>query len=79
MFDHQASPAIVQVFSPIALAASKVAALVDPKRNAPRDVYDLDVLVSMRVEPPVKLLAGMGSESLGQSLDRLWGKLEMLD
>lgn len=79
MFDHQVSPAIVQVFTPIALAASKVAALVDPKRNAPRDVYDLDVLVSMRVEPPVKLLAGMGSESLGQSLNRLWEKLETLD
>lgn len=68
----------VYSFSSSAIAAGKVAALVSPHRVAPRDVYDLDLLITTDVEPPIDLLMGMGREELTKALDQLWSKLELM-
>jgi hypothetical protein len=37
------------------------------------------MLIEMRVEPPVQLLAGMGEEAIEDALSRLWAKLETMN
>jgi predicted nucleotidyltransferase component of viral defense system len=76
---YGAPAAVVHVFKPIAMAAGKVAALTDPKRDAPRDVWDLDLLIEMRVEPPIDLLSKMGKRTIDEALATLWPKLDAMD
>ncbi len=52
----QARP--VYSYSASAIAASKVVALVAPNRVAARDLYDLDLLITMEVNPPIARLTG---------------------
>ena len=68
----------VYSFSASAIAAGKVAALVSPNRVAPRDVYDLDLLIRTEVKPPIDLLMRMGRKDLVLALDDLWPKLELM-
>lgn len=65
-------------YSSSAIAAGKVAALASPNRVAPRDVYDLDLLISTDVEPPIDLLVGMGRKELQEALAELWPKLDLM-
>jgi hypothetical protein len=61
------------------LAASKVACLIDPKREAPRDLYDLHVLVLLHARPPIEALRKFGSKHIEQGLAILWDKIEKMD
>lgn len=62
-----------------ALAVCKVLALTDPKRDAPRDLYDLSVLLETPLEDPTRLLVSQERERLQLGLDELWAKVEKMD
>lgn len=76
---YGAGPMTLDVFDLKAIAANKVACLVNPKREAPRDVYDLDMLIRLDVRPPIEVLRRMGKRGLEEALDDMWSKLEKLD
>jgi len=61
------------------LAASKVSCLANPQREAPRDIFDLHLLVTMHVRPPIEALRAFGREHLEHTLASLWDKLEKMD
>lgn len=65
----------IRTYSGMAMAASKVTALLDHNRNKPRDLYDLQLLIEMTVEPPVALLAALGKEKLEVMIGNLWQKV----
>lgn len=62
-----------------ALAVCKVLALTDPKRDAPRDLFDLSVLLETPLEDPAGLLASHDKERLQQALEELWVKVDGMD
>lgn len=70
----------VQVLDSEAIAVTKVLALTDPKRMAPRDLYDLHVLIQANVKEPAHLLASLpdASERLPQAMVELWPKIEAM-
>lgn len=65
----------VRTYSPMAMAASKVAALLDRRRHKARDIYDLMILIETKVEPPVAMLAAMGEEKLQEMMESLFDKV----
>lgn len=73
--DAGVAPYVVRTYSQMAMAASKVAALMDHKRNKTRDVYDLAVLISCEVEPPIAMLAALGKDKIKDMLARLSDKV----
>ena len=73
------APILIDVYDGPALAANKVVALTSPNRIAPRDLFDLSVLIDMKIEPPVELLARRGKESVERALAELWSKIEAMD
>ena len=73
------SGALVDVYSAGLIALNKVDALLSPNRVAPRDVWDLHVLVIAEIKPPMKLLASLGEDALKEATITLWDKLEMMD
>lgn len=66
----------VQVLDEQALAVCKVLALTDPKRDAPRDLFDLSVLLETDLENPGELLASQDAARLAEAMDELWAKVE---
>lgn len=70
-------PILIDTYSKEALAASKAGAFLNPSRVAPRDLYDLHLLIISEVKPSPKLLAGLGEEGLKNCLEDLWDKIEM--
>jgi predicted nucleotidyltransferase component of viral defense system len=76
--DYGVAPVLIESYSPTAIAAGKVQALASHNRVAPRDIFDLDMLIKMEIRPPVKLLADMGPDALRQILDDLWDKIEAM-
>jgi predicted nucleotidyltransferase component of viral defense system len=70
---------MVRVLDSQALAVTKVLALTDPRRMAPRDLHDLNVLIEANVEPPIDLLASLPTERLQLALTELWSKVESMD
>jgi predicted nucleotidyltransferase component of viral defense system len=70
------SGAKVRVLDSQAIAVTKVMALTDPKRMAPRDLYDLHVLIKAEVQEPTALLASLPSERLQEAMVELWPKIE---
>lgn len=80
--DESFSPAVkgatVRVLDSRALAVTKIMALTDVNRMAPRDIYDLHVLIRADVEPPIALLASQPKERLEAALAELWIKLDAL-
>lgn len=65
----------IRTYSPMAMAASKIAALLDQNRNKPRDLYDLNLLMELDVAPPVAMLAALGKDKLQLMLGNLWHKV----
>lgn len=61
-----------------ALAASKAACLGDRVREATRDVYDLNVLITMDIEPPIALLRRFPRETLVAWREAIWDKLDKM-
>ena len=66
---------MIDVYSAEAIAASKVFCLSNPNRNAPRDLYDLDLLIQMDVVPAQELLQYSNKV---QTLQLMWDKLEIM-
>lgn len=62
-----------------ALAAGKFDCLRNPNREAPRDIYDLYILVSMDVRPKREALLAYGRETLAGMRSMIWAKLEKMD
>lgn len=77
-FSPAVKGATVRVLDSQALAVTKVMALTDANRLAPRDIYDLHVLIRADVEPPISLLASQPRQRLESALTELWLKLEAL-
>ena len=61
------------------IAVAKVLCLTDPQRMAPRDLFDLHVLLEAGVQDPGKLLAQLPAERLDTILNGLWPKIEAMD
>lgn len=79
--EHRAAPGVkVRVLDSQALAVTKVLALTDPRRTAPRDLYDLHVLMQARVDEPGALLATLpnAKQRVPQALAELWPKIESM-
>lgn len=73
-------PAIIESFSPTAIAAAKFEALSSVTRESPRDFFDMDLLISMQAEPPVHIFAGNYSdEELRKKLEIIAEKIDKMD
>lgn len=70
----------VQVLDSQHIAVTKVLALTDPMRMAPRDLFDLNVLLEAGVEDPGPLLAQMpdAKQRLPLIMAELWPKIEAM-
>lgn len=70
----------VRVLDSQAIAVTKVLALTDPKRMAPRDLYDLHVLIEAKVDDPTHLLLSLPEAGvrLPQAMAELWPKIEAM-
>jgi predicted nucleotidyltransferase component of viral defense system len=66
---------MVSSYSPEAMAASKTIALLSHHRLAPRDLWDLDILISMNVTPPAEMIAHLQN---AESRSLLFDKMEMM-
>lgn len=78
--DEYGIPAFkVESYDDQAMAGSKVYALVSENRVAPRDLFDLDILIRSGVEPPVDFLLRKGVDRVESALNDLWTKIEMMD
>lgn len=69
----------VVVYDAQALAVNKIMAMTSPNRTAARDLYDLAVLIELKITPPVALLARQGAERIEAALKDLWLKVEAMD
>lgn len=75
-----APPAIVETLNPTAIGAAKFDALSSVTRESPRDVFDLDVLREMRIEPPSSIFAEKyTADVLAEKLMIITDKLEKMD
>ncbi|MFW6272752.1 MAG: nucleotidyl transferase AbiEii/AbiGii toxin family protein [bacterium] len=75
--EYDQPPILVDTYSKEALAASKASAFLNPNRVAPRDLYDLHLLITSEVKPSPKLLAGLGEDEIKRCLEDLWDKIEI--
>lgn len=51
-------------------------ALTNPNRDAPRDLFDLSILLETELENPAELLAEQSLQRLEQALVELWTKVD---
>ena len=70
----------VQVLDSQAIAVTKVLALTDPNRLAPRDLLDLHVLIEAQVDDPTRLFVSLpnAKERLPRAIADLWPKIESM-
>jgi predicted nucleotidyltransferase component of viral defense system len=70
----------VQVLDSQAIAVTKVLALTDPNRQAPRDLFDLHVLIEAQVDDPTHLFVSLpnAKERLPRAIADLWPKIESM-
>ena len=66
----------VNVYNEQALADNKLAALVDEKRTAPRDIYDLELLLARGVCPSSSVVQHLGGKA--ELLKRVTDKLDLM-
>jgi len=66
----------VSVYDEQALTDNKLSALLDERRTAPRDIYDLEMLLARGVCPSVQAVERVGGYST--LLPRVSGKLDLL-
>lgn len=70
---------VARTFSPMAVAASKTAALLDPRRTAPRDLLDLYMLIETKVEAPIELLAMSGKKEITKLYQNIESKFGLMN
>lgn len=75
-YEYRISPFVVRVYTEMAMAASKVNALLSENRNVPRDVYDLYDFVQHGVDPSPLWIAHVPREVLQRKRDAVWAKID---
>lgn len=76
--DYRIARFVVRVYSPPAMAASKVAALLSVSRSVPRDVYDLYELVIRGASPVSLWTAHVSRETLGRKKETALDKVSAI-
>lgn len=75
-YEYRISPFVVRVYTPVAMAAGKVNALLSDNRSVPRDVYDLYDFVQQGVDPSPLWIAHLPQEVLQRKRDAVWAKID---
>lgn len=75
--DARTDTVMVDVYSKEAMLGSKIFALASDNRVAPRDLYDLDLLIRMEVRPEPALFAEI--DDLDAFLLHLWNKIDLIN
>src|SRR5882724_999678 len=75
-YEYRISPFVVRVYTPVAMAAGKVNALLSDNRSVPRDVYDLYDFVQQGVDPSSLWIAHLPQEVLQRKRDAVWAKID---
>src|SRR5260370_2002799 len=66
----------VSVYDEQALTDNKLAALIDDRRTAPRDIYDLELLLARGVVPSVAAVENLGGQAA--LMRRVPGQLDFM-
>jgi predicted nucleotidyltransferase component of viral defense system len=66
----------VSVYDEQALADNKLAALIDDRRTAPRDIYDLELLLARGIVPSVAAVDNLGGQA--KLIQRIADKLDLM-
>lgn len=66
---------MVDTYSADAMAGAKTIALLSENRLAPRDIWDIGILISMRAEPPPHMIDHLRNQG---ARDRLFDKMEIM-
>src|SRR5690606_25888072 len=61
------------------MTEAKFDCIKNPIREAPRDIYDLYLLIKMDVRPSPEAIASYGREVLDDMKTSVWAKLEKMD
>jgi len=69
---------MIDVYSPQAIALAKMDCILNPNRTAPRDIYDLYLLIKMEVYPPIEILRLRGKDALVEGLKEVWNKIDIM-
>ncbi len=75
-YEYRISPFVVRVYTPAAMAAGKVNALLSHNRSVPRDVYDLYDFVQQGVDPSSLWIAHLPREVLQRKRNAVWAKVD---
>lgn len=78
--EYNLPPVMVEVYDSEALMVSKISAMLNDNRDAPRDLYDLGILFKMGVEPGCELMKELFRKQKmtpEEMMDKLWKKLDM--
>jgi len=67
----------VSVYDEQALSDNKLAALIDDRRRAPRDIYDLELLLARGVVPSVAAVENLGGRTT--LMQRVADKLDLMN
>lgn len=76
--NYRLSRFVARAYSPAAMAASKVAALLSDMRSVPRDVYDLHDLVIRDASPVALWIVRIPREALGRKKSRVSDKVSSI-
>lgn len=76
--DSRVPRTLVDVYVEPVLLVHKLQALLDPNRVAPRDLYDLDVLLTRGNEPSASDIAAISNE-YSDVAELIWRKLDLLN
>src|SRR3546814_17449306 len=72
-------PTLVESFDATSILAGKVLALGSPNREKPRDIFDIAMLVELKVEPPIAQLQLLSSAQLDAIREDVTQKVQTLD
>lgn len=61
------------------MCEAKFDCIKNPNREAPRDIYDLFLLISMDVKPTIKAIQSYGQGVLDEMRNYIWDKLDKMD
>lgn len=61
------------------MVEAKFDCLKNPTREAPRDIYDLFLLINMNVKPTLEAIQAYGEHVLNDMKDYVWAKLDKMD
>ena len=81
--EYNLPPAMVESYDIHALLVSKIGAMLNDRRDAPRDPYDISVLFAMNANPGFELMKKGLFEKYNMTpdavMDKIWKKLDMIN